>query len=134
MHYHPIPQRYVACSPSTTAGAPSMTAIPPTTRFLSNWLICWFRVASDRLFSSGLTRSGILAMLLSGARPTATAGVVLNDICPVIETKGLMRINGKCLSHEPDAQFSKPADADWLAAAKRAWREDKQGPGSDLRR
>jgi pimeloyl-ACP methyl ester carboxylesterase len=85
----------------------------------------------------GSSRGGLLTMQLGVAHPTHIAGVVLHDIGPVIEPKGLARIRsyvGKLpqprnfaegadiLRQVFHAQFPNLTAEQWLATAQRSWR------------
>ena len=78
----------------------------------------------------GTSFGGVLAMMLAVPPPVAVAGVILNDIGPVMEPRGLMRIKsyvGKVpiarnfeegagiLRWLVEAQFTNLAPQDWVA-------------------
>jgi pimeloyl-ACP methyl ester carboxylesterase len=88
----------------------------------------------------GTSRGGLITMALSAARPTLLGGAVLNDVGPVIETTGLIRIRSyvgklpaprstneasRILRHLSGAQFPRLTDAQWEKQARGTWREDQ---------
>jgi pimeloyl-ACP methyl ester carboxylesterase len=87
----------------------------------------------------GTSRGGLIAMALSAARPALLRGVVLNDIGPVLEGKGLARIRGyvgklpsprdyvdggNILKSLFDAQFPRSSDEEWQALARTTWKTE----------
>jgi pimeloyl-ACP methyl ester carboxylesterase len=90
----------------------------------------------------GTSRGGIIAMLLGALRPSLIAGVVLNDIGPVIEASGLARIKSylsmswiaanvddaaALLRSNAGAQFPGLTASDWKALAEAYFAETGQG-------
>ncbi len=81
----------------------------------------------------GTSRGGLHTMTLSATRPTAVHAVVLNDIGPVLEPRGMARIRGyvgkvptprsipdavDLLKRMMSEQFSGLSEADWETYAK----------------
>jgi pimeloyl-ACP methyl ester carboxylesterase len=96
----------------------------------------------------GTSRGGLLTMALAAARPAMIKGAVLNDIGPVIDARGLLRIRGyvgklpsprsftegaEILKRLSDQQFPLFGEAEWEMMARRTWteRDGKLAPDYD---
>ncbi|WP_293866722.1 alpha/beta hydrolase [uncultured Alsobacter sp.] len=87
----------------------------------------------------GTSRGGLVAMAIGAMRPAMLRAVVLNDIGPVIDSQGLIRIRGSVGKLPPprsmhdavailrsvsDARFPGLSDEDWMALAQGTFRDD----------
>jgi pimeloyl-ACP methyl ester carboxylesterase len=100
----------------------------------------------DRAVIVGTSRGGIIATLIAVARPAVLAGVVLNDIGPAIEPRGLARLKtyigrtpapddwddaARILRRLHGGQFTALDDDDWRAFARMTWRDEEGSPVGD---
>lgn len=100
----------------------------------------------DRAVVVGTSRGGIIAILMGVARPSVLAGVVLNDIGPAIEPRGLARIKTyvgrtpapddwddavRILRRLHGGQFTELSDEDWRRFARMTWRDRDGIPVGD---
>ena len=85
---------------------------------------------------------GLMAMIMVKVAPERVSGIVLNDVGPVVNPAGLARIAAysqdpkpaptwqaaaeKVKAAQADA-FSEFTDKDWMAFARRTWREQDDG-------
>ncbi len=96
----------------------------------------------ERAIFIGTSRGGILTMALSAAKPAAIAGAVLNDIGPVLDMAGLLRIKGyvgklakpasmaeaaALMKRVHGGQFPGLSDDEWRLYARRSFVETASG-------
>jgi pimeloyl-ACP methyl ester carboxylesterase len=109
-------------------------------------LIAFLRaMQTERAILIGTSRGGILTMALASVMPQAIAGAVLNDVGPVLEMEGLLRIKGYLgkmsrprswqeaiagLKAIMGARFPGFAERDWESYARRTW-DDRFEPRAD---
>ncbi|MDZ4367410.1 MAG: alpha/beta hydrolase [Afipia sp.] len=96
----------------------------------------------SRAILLGTSRGGLISMALAATQPQLLAGVILNDIGPALEIDGLMKIKGYIANPPPRKTWDEAArglkelfrsvfpslsDAEWMAWARRAFREKAGG-------
>ncbi len=96
----------------------------------------------SRAILLGTSRGGLISMAMAAAQPKLLAGVILNDIGPALEIGGLMKIKGYIADPPPRQTWDEAArglkelfgtvfpsltDDEWMAWARRAFREKASG-------
>jgi pimeloyl-ACP methyl ester carboxylesterase len=99
----------------------------------------------SRIAVVGTSRGGLVGTLMANAQRARIAGLLLNDVGPKLEKKGLLRIRsylGKSISFAgfqeaasalkaANPGFKGMSDAEWLAFARRLYRDDGGVPRLD---
>ncbi len=95
----------------------------------------------ERALAIGTSMGGLMAMLMTQMMPGRLTAIVLNDIGPEVDIEGIRRIQsyvgGRAVADWPgaaqqakainDLAFPDYNDAEWLAFARRTYREDANG-------
>lgn len=96
----------------------------------------------ERAIAIGTSMGGLMAMVLAALAPQRLAGIVLNDVGPVIDPRGLARIAGyvgktpdmrnwdeaaAALREQNAAIFPDWDESDWRVMARRGFREETDG-------
>ena len=93
----------------------------------------------------GTSRGGIVSLILHAMKPQLLAGLVLNDIGPALDAQGLKRIRSYLGIPVPLTDWNAAADQlksthagftgvsenDWLAFARRVFRDENGKPAAD---
>jgi pimeloyl-ACP methyl ester carboxylesterase len=103
------------------------------------------KLGLDKVVVVGTSRGGLIAMLMAALHRDRLAGVLLNDIGPVLEPAGLLRIRrylGRRLRvttwrgavaglKRDNPGFESLEEAQWLAFARRVYRDEGGRPALD---
>ena len=116
-----------------SARDPDAANYQPTT-YLSDAIHLLAATGCHKVVVIGTSLGGILAMAMAATRPTTLAGVVLNDVGPEIDPKGVARIASyvgqrveidnmqmaaEIMKRDYAAAYPDWSDADWTAEAAR---------------
>ncbi|MDJ0657175.1 MAG: alpha/beta hydrolase [Xanthomonadales bacterium] len=101
----------------------------------------------DRCIVLGTSLGGLMAMLMAGQQPQRLAGVILNDVGPELNPEGIARVVAYVGQQPPVTSWEDAAEQcreayglsfpdwtrdDWLAHARRGYREDADGVRLDF--
>jgi pimeloyl-ACP methyl ester carboxylesterase len=145
------PERRVICPDMRGRGRSDRDPDPKNYNVITETddaLLALDRLGVGRAAFIGSSRGGILSMIIAMRRPEMVAGVVLNDIGPVIEKRGLVRIVAT-LGLTPDrmndwsdavrlvrqgniGQFPRLGETEWAAFAHRLFADEEGRPRFDF--